>query len=315
MVRLAIAPAPLDTTDRLSLLPTDDELTDGDGAALCIKAVQALPEGVTAGRLHEWLDMPLGELPKPQVGVAIEQAAASLDFAQQGAKCATCNWPASKSLDVPENLSEYRHLASLLCLQAKLRIAEKQYKRAVETMQTNISTARHVAAGPAAAQGIVSLAMARLALRNLNDWVQAPGSPNLYKALEALPHPLIDLNEMISKEKKRFSSTSQYSEPVRVMLQRRTESTFKQVRQMVDQLDSTVAAFQCIEAIRHYAATHEHSLPTELADITDLSVPADPATGKPFIYRLEGPKAILQVAPPKGGRSRDALRYEITIAR
>lgn len=315
VVSLAIVPALLDARESRSLLPTHDELTDGDGAALCAKAVRALPEGATAGHLHEWLNIPLDELPKPRVQEAIEQAAASLDFARRGAKCATWDWPTTELLGVPENLPAYRHLASLLCLQTRIQIAEKQYKRAIETMQTNISTARHVAAGPAAAQGIISLAMARIALRNLEDWTQAPGSPNLYTALEALPHPLIDLNETISKEEQRLGSTSQYSDAVRAMLQRRAESSFKRVRQMMNQLDSAVAAFQGIEAIRHYAATHGRSLPAELADITDLRVPVDPATGIPFPYRLEGAKAILEVAPPKGGRSADMIRYEITIAR
>jgi hypothetical protein len=79
-------------------------------------------------------------------------------------------------------------------------------------------------------------------------------------------------------------------------------------------LDRDATALQCIEALRHYAATHEGQLPRQLADVTDTTVPANPETKEPFGYRLDGSKAILDVAAPAGGRPGDAIRYDITLA-
>ena len=70
-----------------------------------------------------------------------------------------------------------------------------------------------------------------------------------------------------------------------------------------------------IEALRLYAAEHDGKLPAALDDIKDVPIPADPVSGKPFGYKLEGGTATLDAPPPPGMRW-DVLgaRYEITIA-
>jgi hypothetical protein len=65
----------------------------------------------------------------------------------------------------------------------------------------------------------------------------------------------------------------------------------------------------------HFAAGHNGQLPAQLSDITDIQVPNDPATGKPFAYRVEGSQAILETSASKGGTPRDSSRYEISVAR
>ena len=53
-----------------------------------------------------------------------------------------------------------------------------------------------------------------------------------------------------------------------------------------------------------------------LLDAEDAEeVPDDPVTERPFIYRHEGSKTVLEVSAPKGGRPRDAVHYELTVAR
>jgi hypothetical protein len=83
----------------------------------------------------------------------------------------------------------------------------------------------------------------------------------------------------------------------------------------MNRLDGEVAALQCIEALRHYAATHNGQLPSQLSEITGVQVPGDSSTSPPFAYRYDGSKAVLQVPVPKGGTPRDSTRYEITVAR
>lgn len=77
-------------------------------------------------------------------------------------------------------------------------------------------------------------------------------------------------------------------------------------------LERDMAALRVIEALRMYAADHNRELPKSLDEITAVPVPLNPATGKPFAYRLDGKTAVLELPPSAGipgGR-----RYEIQIA-
>lgn len=69
-----------------------------------------------------------------------------------------------------------------------------------------------------------------------------------------------------------------------------------------------VALLRVIEALRLYAAGHDGKLPTALAEISDVPLPADPATGRPFDYSLDGATAVLRPA-----RLISEFRYEITV--
>jgi hypothetical protein len=58
-------------------------------------------------------------------------------------------------------------------------------------------------------------------------------------------------------------------------------------------VDRQMAALATVEAIRSYAAANGGKLPQHLEDITDTPAPANPATGKPFDYRVENDSVIL----------------------
>jgi hypothetical protein len=78
-------------------------------------------------------------------------------------------------------------------------------------------------------------------------------------------------------------------------------------------LDREVASLRVIEALRMYAATHDVKLPERLEDIKEVPVPNNPATGKSFVYRLEGTTAILDL-PSSDRLTSGNCRYEIQIA-
>ena len=63
-------------------------------------------------------------------------------------------------------------------------------------------------------------------------------------------------------------------------------------------LDARTAGLRAVEAVRMHAAT-TGALPKSLAEIEVVPVPADPLTGEPFPYRLDGETATLDmvVAP------------------
>jgi hypothetical protein len=76
-----------------------------------------------------------------------------------------------------------------------------------------------------------------------------------------------------------------------------------------------VDALRCVEALRLYAAAHDGKLPGHLNDITEVPVPCDPVTGKPFGYRLAGDTATLSAPAPPGPipNPANALVYDITL--
>jgi hypothetical protein len=80
-------------------------------------------------------------------------------------------------------------------------------------------------------------------------------------------------------------------------------------------MDRRIALLRAVEAIRLYAAGHEGKLPTQLADINEVPVPLDPATGKSFDYKLEAGRATITAPPwaPFDASPGNTLVYEITL--
>jgi len=58
-------------------------------------------------------------------------------------------------------------------------------------------------------------------------------------------------------------------------------------------VDRHIAGLRCVEALRLHAAAHGGRFPARLADVTEVPVPSDPATGKDFLYKVEGETATL----------------------
>lgn len=77
-------------------------------------------------------------------------------------------------------------------------------------------------------------------------------------------------------------------------------------------LERKVALWRTIEALRHYAATHDGQFPANLDAVKDVPIPLDPLTGKSFAYERTGATAMLRALPtqlhPKEGMS-----YELKI--
>jgi hypothetical protein len=91
-------------------------------------------------------------------------------------------------------------------------------------------------------------------------------------------------------------------------------SAYLKVKKAQARIDQRIALLRHVEALRLYAAEHEGKLPAKLNDIK-VPLPEDPFTGKPFLYEVEGPTAILKGSPPKGDEANAAfnIRYVVTI--
>jgi len=78
-------------------------------------------------------------------------------------------------------------------------------------------------------------------------------------------------------------------------------------------LDRHIALLRTIEAIRMFASDHSGRLPGSLAEITSVPIPADPVTGKAFLYeRVDARNARLE-APVSPVESKKRPVYELTI--
>jgi len=79
-------------------------------------------------------------------------------------------------------------------------------------------------------------------------------------------------------------------------------------------LEQRIALLRHIEALRMFAAGHEGKLPEKLSDVA-VPLPADPFTGKPFVYKVEAATAHLRGSPARDDE-KDAgynVHFEVTI--
>ncbi len=287
-------------------MPKSGELTEGNAASFYTKAIKAIPKDLDMYPVWGWLKTPLRDLPQGQAMAVMTRVKTTLDLLHRGARCKSCKWPRFTPDAAAIGEAEYRHLTCLLCIKARLEIAQGQYEGAFDTIRTGLAVSKHVGEAPSIMQGRIGLAMASVSLLPLEDLAQAKNTPNLHWALHAMPRPLVDLEKAIASD--------EMSQAARSVMTQQVEELYEKLRASMKQLDANVAALECVEALRHFAASHNGQLPAQLSDITDLQIPNDPATGKPFAYRVEGAKAILEPSVPKGGMPLHSTRYEITVA-
>jgi len=287
----AKAPEPV---QKYQLLPKAQEQTDADAVPLYEKAVQSLPKDLKTDQISQWLDTPSDKLPLQQVQSILQQFKPALQLVEQAIKYRQCNWPAAESGVMPVNLPEYRRLARTLALQARFQIAQGQYDQAISTIQTGFAMAKHIGGGPTVVQGLVGIAIGALMCRQIEEFIQVSGAPNLFWSLRALPKPFIDLTKQMDLEMPDVDVKNR-------------------IRLLMNRLDRHVAALQCIEALCLYAAGHNGKFPNALAEITEVSIPGDPATLKSFSYTRTGSRAVLEAAAPEGATEKEAMRYELKL--
>jgi hypothetical protein len=117
-------------------------------------------------------------------------------------------------------------------------------------------------------------------------WQYQIAFDNTYK-LRGLPYP-----ELLAETAKATATARQLREeqPANPFL---TDIDFGKIVWSFARADRELAALSAVEAIRAYAAAHGNRLPPKLEDVTDTPVPENPASGKPFEYRVEKDTAIL----------------------
>ena len=275
------------------LLPKAEEQTDADAMPLYERAVRLLPEDSQMDQISQWLKTSPSKLPHEQVQATLEQFEPILQLLEQASKCSHCRWPYWDSDTISQDLRRYRGLVYFLALQMRLEVSRGSFDEAIGTLQTGFAMAKHLAEGHSFLHGLVGVGISAIVCRQVEQFVQSPNAPNLYWALRALPRPFIDLSDW-----------AEFEEP----------HTGKTARLLMNRLDRHVAALQCVEALRLYAAVHDGKFPKELSSITEVPVPADPVMQKPFAYRSTGSCAVLEAPAPEGATQKwDAIRYDLSL--
>ena len=293
-VELTLYPAKApESLQKYQLLPKAEEQTNADAVPLYEKAVKSLlKDSQIDQKIRQWVWTPIDKLPRKQVQSTLQQLKPTLQLVEQAAKCRQCNWPVAEAGQVTDelmkNLPKYRQVAYILALQARFQIAGGQYDKAIDAIQTGLAMAKHLGEAPTLIQGLVGTAIGGVIYRQLEQLIQAADAPNLYWALQSLPKPFVD--------------------PTKQM-----EPVDDKVRLIMNRFDRHTAALQCIEAIRLHAAAHDSKFPYELSNVTEVPVPDDPVSRKPFVYQRTGAKAVLEAPAPEGATAKEAIRYELTL--
>lgn len=292
IIELKLCAAMIAEPNKYQLLPKNEEQNDLYAAQLYMKALQALPADLNSVQIKQLLKTPLNELPLEQAKSIIKEFKPVFQLVEQAAKCRKCNWPFEVAVET-KTLQNYRLIAQVLALQARLEIAQGQYDNAISTLQTGFTMGRHLSTSSAIVQDLVGIAVAALMFEQLEQFIQAPEAPNLYRSLQSLPRPFIDLTEQIE------SSVQ--------------DDAREKVRQLTNRLDRHIAVLQCIEALRNYAAVHDGKFPGSLAEIKEVPILNDPVTGKPFDYSGSNSEVVLKGPAPNGAESNKAIYYKLVL--
>jgi tetratricopeptide (TPR) repeat protein len=314
-VELTVSPSKeTEASKQYRLLPTEQEQTDFDAVPLYQKAIQSLPEDFDPKQFSDWRSLPPDQLPVEEVEPALKKLKPTLDLVSNAAKCKQCNWPIVKPEQAQQqimgDLSKYRQLAFVLDVQAKLQIAQGRYDQAIGTLKASLAMAKHLGEANTLIQGLVGIAIAELNYARIEQFIQSDNAPNLYGALKNLPQPFIDITKAIDFE---IDNLKNYNVLIRKQFEKQLKPAHDRVRKMMNHVDRKIAALQIIEALRLYAGAHDSKFPDKLSDVSEVEIPDDPVTKKPFSYKSTGSEAVLELEGTEGSEDRDAVRYELKL--
>jgi hypothetical protein len=312
-VELTIHPAKVEQLDKkYHLMVSPEDQIDADAVPLYEKATKLIPKNFNQEQITEWLKLPVEQFPQQQAEETLQKYLEPLKLVARATRCKECNWPEFKPGVQIENLTEYRKIAFILELWARLEISRGSYEGAALAMRTGFGMAEHLGEGPTIIQGLVGMAVGGIMCREVRQFVQQKDSPNLHQALICLPRPFIDMEKAIENEKK-VGLGSVKNNLLREQLEKQMTSSWNRTRMISKRLVNDLNGLQCVEAIRDYAATHDGRLPRTLSDVSQVEIPKDAMSGKAFEYNCTATSATLKSVIPESGDKKDAVDYMITL--
>jgi hypothetical protein len=148
----------------------------------------------------------LKDLPLKELKELLDKHDAALRNARRAALCSRCDWeypPITVQTlgDVPlSDVQMLRHLIRLISLHCRMQLAQDRFEDARKDLQVGLALARHTGGSQTLIQDLVAIALAQIMLGRVEEWIQRPGSPNLYWALTELPRPFVDVRGSMRHE-------------------------------------------------------------------------------------------------------------------
>lgn len=293
------------------LLPVRSELADGNAAEIYLKAIKVMsdPNQYDSGEIEKWIEAGDGEIEKVQPVLELVTAAS---------KCRKCRWDQLENIEPFKLSAGLKMLTQILTIKARAEIAAGEYTAAVETIRSGLAMGRHIADSDSMVQGVMGVATASVMLKQVETLAQSPGAPSMFRSLQDLPRPLIDIEKVMDREWNGLKP----ERPKRRQLHRRHEEQevmptlpYSQghISLLMKRLDRFVAAIECLEGIRFYAAKYGE-LPKSLSDVDEFQLPKDPVTGRPFSYHYADGKGVLKSpVTEKQARQTSTIHYEFTL--
>jgi hypothetical protein len=205
----AAKPAPRALAWSLLIDPLDQ--TPGNAAQVWLRASLA-----SRGVRHMWTaeeegwhsveTTPLDKIPQKELQALLKKHDGALEMAGRAALCNRCDWgypPLTiQSLgDVAlGDVQMVRELIKLVSLRCRLALAQGRFDDAARDLRIGFTLTRQLGDSQLMIQDLVGLAIGGITLSRVEEWIQIPGSPNLYWALTELPRPLLDVRGSIRSE-------------------------------------------------------------------------------------------------------------------
>jgi hypothetical protein len=124
--------------------------------------------------------------------------------------------------------------------------------------------------------------------------------------------PYYQAQPHLQEAEKRFDN-HQHTKGIKMNLFTTLLPALSRIAFLQARLDRNIALLRTIEAIRMFTANNSGKLPRSLAEITSVPIPADPVTGKDFIYRRIDARNARLEAPVAPAESKRRPVYELTI--
>jgi hypothetical protein len=190
------------------LLPPSWELREGNAVPIYLRLVHSQTEAAQKAWSEQplsWNSLPVDKVPLAEARKFLQNHHYLLRQLELGARRRTAAWdytieePNPLGLLVPD-VRVMRGYAPMLDLQARVALADGDFKGAAYHLATGFAFGRHVGEGPTLIHSMVAIGMASQVAGTVTDFIERPDSPNLYWALTALPRPLIDLRQSLDFE-------------------------------------------------------------------------------------------------------------------
>jgi hypothetical protein len=185
------------------LQPDPVDVVDGNAGPLWLRAGREARAVRFKWTEKEWQWVsrdatPLDKLPRKDVAAVLAKHFIALQLADLAALRKHCDWgflPLTVQ-NLPllplSDIQSTREMANLLNLRCRLALAEGKFEEARRALSTGLTLARHIGQGDSCIQDLVGIAIASVMFGRIEEWLQTPGSPNLYWPLTTLPRPFID---------------------------------------------------------------------------------------------------------------------------